>query len=96
LRICRTRQIKEEEEEEEMCFIKRNQQYKTSGMQPILLLEPERLELDNKDKTTFITFDLKVRAGTGARTPSYKKHMRTFDKGTPQEWMESLTGLHKI
>jgi hypothetical protein len=79
-----------------MGFIKRNQQYKTSGMQPILPLVPERLELDNKDKTTFITFDLKVRAGTGAGTPSYMKHMRTFNEGTPQEWMESLTGLCEI
>jgi hypothetical protein len=76
-----------------MRFIKRNQQYKTSGMQPILPLVPERLESDNKDKTTFITFDLKARAGTGAGTPSYKKHMRTFDEGTLQEWMESLTGF---
>jgi hypothetical protein len=65
-------------------------------MQPILLLVPERLESYNKDKTTFITFDLKVCAGTGAGTPSYKKHMRTFDEGTPQEWMESLTGVRKI
>jgi hypothetical protein len=79
-----------------MRFIKRNQQYKTSGMQPILPLVPKQLESDNKDKTTFITFDLKVCAGTGAGTPSYKKHMRTFDKGTPQEWMEPLTGLRKI
>jgi hypothetical protein len=91
--ICQARQIKEEEE---MRFIKCNQQYKTSGMQPILLLVPEWLELDNKDKMTFITFNLKVRAGTGAGTPSYKKHMWTFDKGTPQEWMELLTGLRKI
>jgi hypothetical protein len=79
-----------------MHFIKRNQQYKTSGMQPILPLVPERLELENKDKTTIITFDLKVRAGTGAGTPSYKKHMRTFDKGTPQEWMELVTSLREI
>jgi hypothetical protein len=79
-----------------MRFIKRNKQYKTSGMQPILPLVPERLKLDNKDKTTFITFNLKVHAGTGAGTPSYKKHMRTFDKGTPQEWMELLTSLREI
>jgi hypothetical protein len=39
---------------------------------------------------------LKVRAGTGVGTPSYKKHMRTFDEGTPQEWMESLAGLREI
>jgi hypothetical protein len=80
----------------EMRFIKRHQQYKTSGMQLILPLVPERLESDNKDKTTFITFNLKVCAGTGAGTPSYKKHMQTFDKGTSQEWIELLTGLHKI
>jgi hypothetical protein len=92
-RIRRARQI---EEEEEMRFIKRNQQYKTSGMQPILPLVPERSVTDSKDKTTFITFDLKVRAGAGAGASSYKKHMRTFDEGTPQEWMESLTGLREI
>jgi hypothetical protein len=40
-----------------MRFIKRNQQYKTSGMQPILPLVTERLKSDNTDKTTFITFD---------------------------------------
>jgi hypothetical protein len=79
-----------------MHFIKRNQQYKTSGMQLSLLLVPKQLELDNKSKTTFITFHLKVHAGTGAGTLSYKKHMQTFDEGTPQEWMELLTGLHKI
>jgi hypothetical protein len=41
--------------------------------------------------------DIHRRAGMGAGTPSYnKKHMHTFDKGTPQEWMESLTSLRKI
>jgi hypothetical protein len=79
-----------------MRFIKHNQLYKASGMQPILPWVPKRLESDNKDKTTFITFNLKVCAGTGAGTPSYKKHMPTFDKGTPQEWMELLTSLRKI
>jgi hypothetical protein len=79
-----------------MRFIKRNQQYKTSCMQLILPLVPKSLESDNKDKTIFITFDWKVCVGTGAGTPSYKKHMRTFDEGTPQEWMESLTGLREI
>jgi hypothetical protein len=41
----------------------------------------------------FLTFNLTVCAGTGAGTP---KQMWTFDKGTPQEWMELLTGLRKI
>jgi hypothetical protein len=66
-----------------MCFIKRNQQHKTSSMQLILLLVPKRLKLE-------------AGAGTGAGAPSYKMHLGTFDKGTPQEWMELLTGLCKI
>jgi hypothetical protein len=73
---------------EEMHFVKRTTQYKTSGMQPVLPLVPDRFETDSKDKTTYITFDLKVRAGTGVGTPSYKKHKRTFDEGTPQEWTQ--------
>jgi hypothetical protein len=48
------------------------------------------------DKATYITFDLKVRAGTGVGTPSYNKHMWTFDEGTPQECMELLSGLQEI
>jgi hypothetical protein len=92
--IRRARQIKEEEEE--MRFIKRTTQYKTSGMQPVLLLVPDWFETDSKDKMMYITIDLKVCAGTGVGTPSYKKHMRTFNEGTPQEWMESLSGLQEI
>jgi hypothetical protein len=79
-----------------MRFVKRTTQYKTLGMQPVLPLVPDRFEMDSKDNTTYITFDLKVCAGTGVGTPSYKKHMRTFDEGTPQEWMELLSGLQEI
>jgi hypothetical protein len=79
-----------------MRFVKRTTQYKTLGMQPVLPWVPDWFAKDSKDKTTYITFDLKVRAGTGVGTPSYKKHMWTFDEGTPQEWMELLSGLREI
>ena len=63
---------------------------------PVLPLVKIKLDPDMKDKASFITFELKVRTGTGAGTPSYKKHMRTFEEGTAQEWMDVLTGLREI
>jgi hypothetical protein len=79
-----------------MLFVKPTTHYKTSGMQPILLLIPDWFKMDSKDKMTYITFDLKACAGTGVGMPSFKKHLRTFDEGTPQEWMELLAGLQEI
>ena len=80
-----------------MRFVKRTQSYKSqSTIQPVLPLVPLKLPEDEKDKTKTITFELKVRTGTGAGSPSYKKHMRTLDEGTPQEWMEVLTGLKEF
>ena len=83
--------------QEEMRFVKRTQNYNAkSTLQPILPLVPLKLPEDEKDKTKTITFELKVRAGAAQGSPSYKKHMRTFDEGTPQEWMEVLTGVKEI
>ena len=75
-----------------------NKSYKTKNptFQPILPLVRVKLASDEADKSKFISFELKVRAGTGAGTPSYKKFMRTFEEGTPQEWMDVLTGLKEI
>jgi hypothetical protein len=62
---------------------------------PIIPLVCIKLPVDDKDKSAFITFELKVKAGTGTGTPSCKKNMRTFKEGYPQEWMNVLTGLKK-
>jgi hypothetical protein len=91
--------IKRRKEEEEMRFQRRNNNnYKNKNptFQPILPLVRVKLASDEADKSKFISFELKVRAGTGAGTPSYKKFMRTFEEGTPQEWMDVLTGLKEI
>ena len=80
-----------------MRFVKRHTSNKTSPtFLPVIPLVKQKLAIDDKDKSAFITFELKVRAGTGAGTPSYKKNMRTFEEGTPQEWMDVLTGLKEI
>ena len=63
---------------------------------PIIPLEKIKIESDPKDKTQFVSFDLKVRAGGNAGTPNYKKFMRTFEEGTPQGWMDVLQGLREI
>ena len=81
-----------------MRFQKRNQSYKNnSTFRPVLPLVPDKLsEDDEKDKTKYITFDLKFKAGGGEKSPSYKMNMRRFDEGSPQEWMDVLAGLREI
>ena len=80
-----------------MRFVKRHTTTKKSHtFLPVIPLVRCKIPVDDKDKAAFITFELKVRAGTGAGTPSYKKNMRTFEEGTPQEWMDVLTGLREI
>jgi hypothetical protein len=91
----RRRLIEERNESDKMQFQKRS--YKTSSrFLPILPLVPIKLPTDDKDKSKFITFELKVRAGAAAGTPSYKKSMRTFEEGSPQDWMDVMIGLREI
>jgi hypothetical protein len=35
-------------------------------------------------------------AGLAPSTPNYKKSIRTFDKGDPQQWMDVITSLREI
>jgi hypothetical protein len=49
-----------------------------------------------KDKVAYITFMLQVSKGLAPGTPNYKKSIRTFDKGDPQQWMDVITGLRVI
>lgn len=68
----------------------------TKKFLPIIPLEKVKIPTDDKDKSAFIQFELKVRSGAGAGTPSYKKFMKTFEEGSPQEWMDVLAGLREI
>jgi hypothetical protein len=42
------------------------------------------------------TFTLQISKGSGPGTPNYKKSIRTFDEGDPQQWMDVITGLREI
>jgi hypothetical protein len=37
-----------------------------------------------------------VSKGLGPGTPTYRKSIRTFEEGDPQQWMEVITGLKEI
>ena len=89
---------KKRQEEEEMRFRNRQQpSLKTSKkFLPIIPLEKIKIATDDKDRAAFVSFELKVRAGGNAGTPRYKKFMRTFEEGSPQEWMDVLSGLREI
>jgi hypothetical protein len=70
--------------------------HKTALLQPILPLQRIANKIDAADKSRFITFDLKVRAGAANATSTYKKTMRTFETGSPQEWLDVIAGVQEI
>jgi hypothetical protein len=70
---------------------------KTPKFLPIIPLLPTKLLLDElKDKVAYITFTLQVSKGLAPGTPTYRKSIRTFEEGDPQQWMEVITGLKEI
>jgi hypothetical protein len=87
------------EKEEEMCFQKRQGYNKKTTPKFLLVIPllPTKLLLDElKDKPAYITLTLQVSKGSGPGTPTYRKSIRTFDEGDPQQWMEVITGLKEI
>jgi hypothetical protein len=56
---------------------------------PCLLLEASDKE-DKKEESDYVTFTLKVRAGTGSMAPSYKMKVAKFEDGTPAEWIADV------
>jgi hypothetical protein len=86
------------EQDKEMRFQKRQVTTKKSPkFLPVILLLPTKLSLDElKDKAAYITFRLRVSKGSAPGTPTYRKSIRTFEEGDPQQWMEVITGLKEI
>jgi hypothetical protein len=87
-----------QEQDKEMRFHKRQVTYKKSpGFVPVIPLVPTQLTAEElKDKSAYIIFTLQVSRGTGPGTPNYKKSVRTFEDGDPQQWMDVMTGLREI
>jgi hypothetical protein len=77
------------EQEEEMRFQKRQVYNKktTPKFLPVIPLLPTKLSSDElKDKAAYITFRLQVSKGLAPGAPTYRKSIRTFEEGDPQQW----------
>jgi hypothetical protein len=72
--------------------------YKRSpGIVPMIPLLPTKLTAEElKDKSVYIIFTLQISRGAAPGSPSYKKHVQTFEDGDPQQWMEVMTSLREI
>ena len=77
-----------------MQFQKRK--FPSASMQAILPLIKPKVDAITIDKTKLVTFDLLIRAGSAAASPKYKKVVKTFEEGTPAEWLDVLLGLREI
>ena len=62
---------------------------------PIIPLIWETVDPEKIDKSKYICMDLKIRA-TGANSSTYKKYIKKFEEGTPQEFIDLLKSLEEI
>jgi hypothetical protein len=69
---------------------------KPSPLQPVLPLVPKTLPTKEQDKSKFISFELKSRAGQPAGSTTYKKFVRVFKEGMPQQWINLIHDLEEI
>ena len=72
------------------------QKAKWNPIQPILPLVRIKLSDDEEDRTRIITFDLKLWAGAPDKSTTYKKAIRVFEEGSPQEWLELLKNVDEV
>jgi hypothetical protein len=69
---------------------------KPGSLQPVLPLVPIKLPTIDEEKGRFISFELKTCVGQPASGTKYKKFVRKFEEGGPQEWIELLKDLDEI
>src|SRR6056300_506310 len=64
---------------------------------PILSLIPEKLSVEEeKDKSRYLEYTLKSKAGAPENSAKYKKFIRIFEEGTPQEWIELMMAVEEV
>ena len=69
---------------------------KSGSLQPVLPLIPEKLPTKEEDKASFLTFELKTKEGQPESSTKYKKTVRKFEEGSPQQWIDLLKDLREI
>src|SRR5687767_8124083 len=68
----------------------------SSFLKPVLPLLPESLPKDEDSKTSYISMELKSKAGGAAASGKYKKVLALFDEGSPQEWIDAQRDLLEV
>ena len=66
------------------------------SLQPVLPLIPERLPTKEDDKAAFLSFELKMQSDQAENGTKYKKSVRKFEEGTPQQWVDLVKDLREI
>jgi len=69
---------------------------KSGHLLPVLPLIPQKTTKMEEEKGRFIAFDLKTRVGQPSDATKYKKYVRKFEEGNPQEWIDMLRDLEEI
>jgi hypothetical protein len=62
----------------------------------MLPLVPLKLPSAKDEKGMFLSFELMARVGQPATSTKYKKQVRKFEEGTPQQWINLLRDLQEI
>ena len=63
---------------------------------PVLPLLPIKLPTPVEEKGKWLTFELKTRVGQPNDATKYKKQVRKFEEGSPQEWIDLLRDVDEI
>ena len=79
-----------------LSFASRIPKKKSGSLQPVLPLIPEKLPTKEDDKASFLTFELKSKEDQPEGAIKYKKNVRTFEEGSPQQWIDLLRDLREI
>jgi len=69
---------------------------KAGYLLPVLPLIPLKSPSVEEDKGKYIAFELKTRVGQPSDATRYKKYVRKFEEGSPQEWIDMLKDLEEI
>jgi hypothetical protein len=67
------------------------------GLKPVLPLLAEKKEGLEEDKSNYISLELRSRAdGPKNSTQVYKKFIKKFEEGTPQEWIDLMRDVKEV
>jgi len=69
---------------------------KAGFLSPVIPLIPSKLPGVEEERGKFIAFELKTRVGQPSDASKYKKYVRKFEEGSPQEWIDLLKDLEEI